>query len=123
MNPLKSHPNAVMGGGAGGIGLLVVWALNRYLGAALDAEEGALIATGAVTVILFVGREGVRGAVRRLWTGEARESTIVAVEVSKVGTQKPTLEVTTTGASKARTAKKTPPRKPAAKKPAAKKKA
>lgn len=96
MNPLRTHPNAVIGGGSGGLGFLLVWALNRWTGAAIDGETGALIATGASTVALFVGREGIRGAARRLWSGEARTDTDVTVSVSQTEGEPAKVDVATT---------------------------
>lgn len=97
MNPLKSHPNAVISGGSGGLGFLLVWALNRWTGAAIDGETGALIATAATTVALFIGREGIRGAVKRLWSGEARSQTDVTVSVAQTEGEPAEVTVAATG--------------------------
>jgi hypothetical protein len=39
------HPNAAVGGGTSGVGLLVVWALG-YFGVSLSAEEGVMLSRG-----------------------------------------------------------------------------
>jgi hypothetical protein len=55
------HPNAAVGGGSSGLGLLVVWALGHF-GVALSPEEGAAVAGVIATVALFVGRHGLQGS-------------------------------------------------------------
>lgn len=62
------HPNAKAAGSTTGAGVLVVWLLG-YFGVDLSAEAGAVIAGGAATVVLAVGRRGIRGALRALWRG------------------------------------------------------
>ncbi len=69
LDPNVSHPNATraVGGGAGAV--VVVWLLG-YLGVPVSAEEGAALATISGGLFVFIGREGIRGAVTRLWHGE-----------------------------------------------------
>lgn len=74
MNPLNSHPNAAVAGTTTGAGVFVVWLLG-YLGVDLSAELGATIAGGAATVLLFVARDGLAGAWRRLLYGTAGKPT------------------------------------------------
>lgn len=66
---MRAHANAAAGGGAGGAGVLLVWLLNRYADAGLSAEDGALISAAAATVVLLVGRRGLRGLARLVWRG------------------------------------------------------
>lgn len=66
---IAKHPNAVVGGTAGiGGGTLVVWLLG-LAGVDMTPEVGALIAGGASTAALLVGRKGVRGIARAVWRG------------------------------------------------------
>ncbi len=69
VSPLESHPNTSrsVGGGAGAIA--VVWILG-YLGVDLTAEAGAALATIAGGALVFIGRDGVKGAILRLWHGQ-----------------------------------------------------
>lgn len=66
---MTNHPNAVVGGASGaGVGTLVVWLLGRY-GVSLDAEVAATIAGGISAVVLFIGKNGLRGAWHLVWRG------------------------------------------------------
>jgi putative flippase GtrA len=63
------HPNALVGGGSGiGGGLVVVYVLS-LAGVDVDPMIAAAIAGGCSALVLFVGREGIRGLVRRVWRG------------------------------------------------------
>jgi len=64
-----NHPNAAVAGGGTGLAVFVVW-LAGYLHLSLSAEDGAAIAGGLATVVLFVGREGIKGAWKRIWGGQ-----------------------------------------------------
>lgn len=63
------HPNTVIGGGVGGgSGLLATWILDRA-GVHVSQEAGAGIAMGAASVLLFIGRRGVRDTLVGVWNG------------------------------------------------------
>jgi hypothetical protein len=64
----NSDPNATVAGGTTGAGVLVVWLLG-YFGVSLSAEIGAAIAGGAATVLLVIGRRGIKGTLQRIWQG------------------------------------------------------
>ena len=64
-----NNPNAAVAGGGTSLSVLVVWLLGHFH-VALSAEDGAVIAGALATVVLFVGREGIKGAWRRVWGGE-----------------------------------------------------
>lgn len=68
---MRSHPNAIVGGVGGGVGLgtLAVWLLNKYAHAGFNPEEGALVAGAFSTAVLFIGRNGLRGLWRIVWGG------------------------------------------------------
>lgn len=71
MNPVKTaqeNPNAAVAGSTTGAGIGVVWLLG-YAGVDLTPELGALIAGGATTAALFLGRHGIRGFLRMIWRG------------------------------------------------------
>lgn len=62
---VTGNANAAVGGvGGGGFGVLLVWALNSWTGADLSGEQGAAIAAGAATLVLYIGRRGVIGVIR-----------------------------------------------------------
>lgn len=69
MNPVKAHPNAVVGG-AGGIGggVAVVEILDQ-LGVHVSPALAATIAGAAAALVLFVGRNGLRGLAHVIWRG------------------------------------------------------
>lgn len=64
------HPNATVGAGGTGLGVLVVWFLgNVWPHVSFSAEDGALLAGAIATVGLFIGRRGLRGIGRMIWHG------------------------------------------------------
>lgn len=67
---IQGNPNATIGGaGGGGFAVLLVYLLNKYAGTSIDATEGAAIASGVATAVLFVGRRGIVGVVRQFLYG------------------------------------------------------
>ena len=64
-----NNPNAAVAGGGTSLSVLVVWLLGHFH-VALSAEDGAVIAGALATVVLFIGREGIKGAWRRVWGGQ-----------------------------------------------------
>ena len=62
------HPNAAVAAGGSSLSAIVVWLLGHFH-VALSAEDGAVIAGALATVVLFIGREGIRGVWRRIWGG------------------------------------------------------
>lgn len=69
INPQKTHPNAALAGEVTIGGIIVTW-LAGHFGVALSAEDSLAIGGSVVTLVLFVGREGLRGAWRRLLDGK-----------------------------------------------------
>lgn len=65
------HPNAAAAGGSTGAAVLVVW-LAGHLGVDISNEAAVAIAGAATTAVLFVGRVGVAGTVRRLVHGDGQ---------------------------------------------------
>ena len=63
------NPNAAAAGGTIAPGVLVVWLLGHF-GVDMSAEVGTVIGGLAAAALLFVGREGIRGAFRRVWRGK-----------------------------------------------------
>lgn len=69
----SDNPNAAVAGGGGLASVGVVWFLgNVYPHVEISAELGAAIAGGVSAVLLFVGREGLRGIVRVILNGTGR---------------------------------------------------
>lgn len=65
---LSSNPNAAIASGTTGTGVLVVWLLGHF-GVAISAEVGAVIAGGASAILLYIGRNGIKGLAQRIWKG------------------------------------------------------
>ena len=65
---MKSHPNTTVATGGSGAGLLLIFLLGRF-GVHLTPEEGAAIVAAISSLILFVGRNGARGLLRKVWRG------------------------------------------------------
>lgn len=65
-----SHPNATAAAGSGGLAVLVVWLLGMA-GVAVSPEVAAAIAGAIATIVLFIGRRGLKGLARIIWRGGA----------------------------------------------------
>jgi hypothetical protein len=63
------HPNSIAALISGGLATLTVYLLNKYAHATINDAQSAGIATGYATVILFIGRRGLKGAVSGVWNG------------------------------------------------------
>lgn len=68
---LTEHPNAIIGGlaAAAGGGTLAAWLLNDVLDWGVPDKGCTMIAGGIAFVVLWVGRRGIRQALRDLWFG------------------------------------------------------
>jgi hypothetical protein len=64
-----SHPNTIAALIAGGLGTLTGYLLNKYTGVHITDVQAGGIVTGYTAVLLFVGRRGVKGAVRAAVSG------------------------------------------------------
>lgn len=62
------HPNATLAGGTGGSAALVV-ALLHSAGVEISIDLAVAIVACVPTISLFIGRNGVRGALGLLWRG------------------------------------------------------
>jgi len=80
-----NHPNATTAAGTGGAGVFVAWLLG-HLGISLSAEDGAVIATAGIAVALFIGRNGVLGAWRRIWRGTTATLLLLTIALTFAGT-------------------------------------
>lgn len=69
MNPAASHPNATRSGGGSILGGVAVWVANKWLGLHLNTYDGIAIAGGLGTLWVFIGRDGLVGAWKRLLHG------------------------------------------------------
>jgi hypothetical protein len=66
------HPNATVGSvSAAGGGALIVWVLS-LLGVDVDPYIATVIAGGVAGLLLLVGRKGVKGVARVLWSGSGK---------------------------------------------------
>lgn len=62
------HPQATTAGAATAPGLLIVW-LAGHFGIDIGAEEAIVFGGALTTVVLLVGRKGLRGILRAVWAG------------------------------------------------------
>ncbi len=69
MSVIQKHPNASVGvAGGAGLGTLLVWILG-LIGLDLSPEMASAIAGLLAGAVLFVGRNGIAGTWRKLWSG------------------------------------------------------
>lgn len=66
---MSGHPNATAAFVTAWLAGALVWALHRWAGINLSVRQAMAVAGGAVTVVLWVGRVGLRGAWLRIWHG------------------------------------------------------
>lgn len=67
--PIKENQNAAVGfASGGGIGALVIW-LASVGGYDVPGPIAAIIAGAISGVVLFMGREGIRGVAHAIWRG------------------------------------------------------
>jgi hypothetical protein len=74
-----NHPNAAAAATTGGLATFVVWLAGNVFHWSLSAEDGAVIAGAVATVVLFVGRNGLKGLWRKIWNGEEGLAMLEAV--------------------------------------------
>lgn len=67
---MKSNPNAAVAGGGSALSVFVVWLLG-HLHVSLSAEDGAVVAGALATLMLFVGRNGLKGLWRKILSGNS----------------------------------------------------
>ena len=67
---MSRNPNASVALGWGsGAGTLLVW-LVGLSGVEMPAEVAAVVGGAVASLMLFLGREGIRGALERVWWGK-----------------------------------------------------
>lgn len=66
---MPSHPNSNAAGVASGAAVLLVYLLHKYFNVDLSIYYAGLIVGGAATVVLFIGRDGIKGTALRVWRG------------------------------------------------------
>jgi hypothetical protein len=62
------NPNAAVAAGGTSLSVFVVWLLGHFH-VSLSAEDGAVIAGAVASVVLFVGRNGIKGLWAKIWNG------------------------------------------------------
>ena len=65
---MQNNPNATVAGGTASVSVLLVW-LAGHFGVNLSAEAAAAIAGGLTVIVLAIGREGVKGIMSHIWSG------------------------------------------------------
>jgi hypothetical protein len=71
-NVFARNPNASVALGWGsGAGTVLVWLLGLS-GVDMPAEVAAVMGGAVASVMLFLGREGLKGAFERVWLGRRR---------------------------------------------------
>jgi len=66
---MTSNPNAVASLVAGAACLGVQWLVQRYAHVALTGYWKTAVTGATITGTLYVGRDGLKGALGRLWNG------------------------------------------------------
>lgn len=66
---MKQHPNMLVGGASGTIGVIVAWLLGHFH-VPLSAEDGAALSAALTALVLFVGRRGLKQTLRQIWEGQ-----------------------------------------------------
>lgn len=70
------HPNAAVAVGGTSLSTFIVWLLGHFH-VSLSAEDGSVIAGGLAAIVLFIGRNGIKGAWDRIWNGGEKGATII----------------------------------------------
>lgn len=65
---MNKHPNATVAGTTGGAAALIVGLLHAA-GLNISLDVAVAITAAVPPVALFIGRNGLRGAIRLLWRG------------------------------------------------------
>lgn len=68
MNLTKTHPNATTAGVSSASALVIVW-IAQMVGLDVGPELAVVFAGAWTTVALAVGRNGLRGLIRKVWRG------------------------------------------------------
>lgn len=63
------HPNAAAAGGSSLLAAAILWAAG-HLGLELSGEVAVVAAGALTTLVLAVGRNGIRGLLARIWHGQ-----------------------------------------------------
>ena len=63
------NPNAFAAGFAGAVTIGVQWLVQRYAHIALSDYWKTVVTAGAMTAVLYVGKNGVKAALARIWNG------------------------------------------------------
>lgn len=69
----NSHPNTFIALISGLVGSGAVYLSNKYIGTHFNNVEGGLVSTGFASTMLYIGREGIRNSIGRLWYGPQTE--------------------------------------------------
>ena len=67
-----SNPNAVAAAISGGVLILVNWILANYTHVHLSETASSAITAAASAMVLYVGRDGIKGAALRVWQGATK---------------------------------------------------
>lgn len=73
MKLTKAHPNATTAGASSASVLVVVW-IAQMLGADLSPELAVVFSGVWAAIVLAIGRNGIRGVVRKIWHGSSGKS-------------------------------------------------
>jgi hypothetical protein len=64
-----ANPNAVAALFAGAVVTGVQWLVARYAHVAVSKYWSDVLTAGVTTAVLFIGRDGLKGALSRVWGG------------------------------------------------------
>lgn len=71
---IRSNPNATAAGATSGLAAVITWTVGYFAGVDVPAPVAVAAAGAFSTVVLVIGREGIRGIFRRLWAGEDQDA-------------------------------------------------
>jgi hypothetical protein len=82
MNVVKGNPNASVAAASTAAGVLLIWLLTS-LGVDISPEVGAAISGLLASVVLWIGRDGIKGAISKVWGGDKPPPKPVSVQPTR----------------------------------------
>jgi hypothetical protein len=68
---VSENPHAAVAGGTTAVGTFLVWVVGRFGHITLSAEDGAAIAGGSSTILIYISKRGIKNVFPSIWRGNA----------------------------------------------------
>jgi len=68
---VNSNPNATVAGATTAIGVFITWLLSHF-NVSISTETAVAIGGTITTIVLWIGRKGLKGAVESIWQGSPK---------------------------------------------------